>query len=123
MNKNKERRVFERETVRIPFIYSLDEGESFDEGEWKEAMTEDIGPVLVGGLAFYTDDELQVDDTIRIALFMDLELKEMWCDEPEAFPAIYHGKVLRITNDDRGQRVAVVFRGFEKQYGEAPEET
>ncbi len=116
---NQDRRVFEREVVRIPFIYSLDKGNSFDEGEWKEATTEDIGPVLVGGLAFYTDEDILMDSDIRIALFMDLNLKKIWQEESDEFPAIYHGKVCRISHDENGKKVAVVFRGFEKQFDES----
>ncbi len=39
---NQERRVFERETVRIPFVYSLDEGNTLLEGVWKEARRRKI---------------------------------------------------------------------------------
>ncbi|MEW6238343.1 MAG: hypothetical protein AB1656_23405 [Candidatus Omnitrophota bacterium] len=116
-----ERRIFERENVRIPFIYSLDEGASFNEGEWKEAVTVDIGPVLVGGLAFYTEDDVAIDDPIRIALFMDLSLKKVWQEESDEFPAIYHGNICRIEKDETGKKAAVIFRGFEKQFNETPE--
>jgi len=39
---NEDRRVFERECEKISFIYSLDDGMSFEQGKWQEAMTEDI---------------------------------------------------------------------------------
>lgn len=112
-----ERRVFEREEVSIRFIYSLDSGSSLHEGEWKEAETLDIGPVLVGGLAFYSDDEaVQPDSKIRIALFMDLETKKVWEQEEDMFPVIYQGKVCRIINEDDGKRkIAIVFKGFEQE--------
>lgn len=106
----KERRVFEREIVKIPFIYSLDEGDSFAQGEWKEAVTVDIGPVLVGGLAFFSEEEFAVGQKIRIALFMDLELKEIWQKEANEFPAIYHGNICRISHEGDQQRIAVIFK-------------
>lgn len=107
---SEERRVFERENVKIPFIYTLDEGDSFLEGEWKEGVTVDIGPVLIGGLAFYSEDDFEVGDKIRIALFMDLELKKVWEKEPDGFPAIYNGKICRISQEDGNTKVAVIFR-------------
>jgi len=110
-----ERRVYERETISIPFIYSLDEGTTLSEGEWRESVTVDIGPVLVGGLAFYTKDEIELNRKIRIALFMDLELKKVWEKEKEGFPVIYHGTVCRITNDEKGKKVAVIFEGFAQE--------
>ena len=112
-----DRRVFEREEVSIRFIYSLDSGSSLHEGEWNEAETVDIGPVLVGGLAFHSDDmDIQPDSKIRIALFMDLETKKVWEQEEDMFPVIYQGKVCRIIKGDEGQRkIAVVFKGFEQE--------
>ncbi len=108
-----ERRIFDREIVNIPFIYSLEEGKTFLDGEWKEGITVDIGPVLVGGLAFYTDDELEIGSAIRLALFMDLELKKMWETERDGIPPIYEGRICRISTDEKGKKVAVVFRGLE----------
>ncbi len=110
-----ERRVFDREVVNIPFIYTLEPGDSFQEGEWKEAVTVDIGPVLVGGLAFYTDEEIEIGSSIRLALFMDLELKKMWENDRDGIPPIYDGKVCRVTSDEKGKKVAVVFRGLERE--------
>jgi hypothetical protein len=109
-----ERRVFERENVQIPFIYSIEEGETFSDGEWKEAITVDIGPVLVGGLAFVSEEPFEIGDKIRIALFMDLELKKVWESEPDGFPAIYNGRVCRITDTEEGKKVAVLFRDMEE---------
>ncbi|RJP35332.1 MAG: PilZ domain-containing protein [Candidatus Omnitrophota bacterium] len=109
-----ERRIFDREIVNIPFIYSLEEGKTFLEGEWKEGITVDIGPVLVGGLAFYTDEELEIGNAIRLALFMDLELKKMWETERDGIPPIYEGRICRISTDEKGKKAAVVFRGLEK---------
>ncbi len=40
---------------------------------------------------------------------MDLELKQVWEKEKEGFPAIYHGKVCRITDDENGRKIAVIF--------------
>ncbi len=108
---NRERRTFEREQVNIPFIYCLDEVDSITSGEWFEAKTIDIGPVLVGGLAFHTDRPIEANSPIRIALFMDLELRKTWQPENESFP-IYKGTVCRITTDEIGQRIAVMFKGF-----------
>ena len=105
-----ERRIFERESVKIPFIYCMDNGQSFSGGDWKESITVDIGPVLVGGLAFYSTEEFNIGDKILIALFMDLELKKVWENEPEGFPAVYHGRVCRITEEEEGRRVAILFR-------------
>jgi hypothetical protein len=111
-----ERRSFEREAVKIPFIYSLDEVDSFEEGTWKEAVTLDIGPVLVGGLAFITDDSVEVNQKIRIALFMDLELRNVWMKDPSGSPAIYHGHVCRVEQTEDGKnKVAVLFRDLEGQ--------
>lgn len=112
-----ERRVFEREAVAIRFIFSLDAGSSLHEGEWQEAETVDIGPVLVGGLAFLSDNpEIQTDSKIRIALFMDLETKKVWEQEEDMFPVIYQGKVCRIIDGGDGSRkIAVVFKGFEQE--------
>jgi len=110
-----ERRVFEREIINIPFIYSYDEGETLLEGEWKEGVTIDIGPVLIGGLAFYTEETVEVNRPIRIALFMDLELKRIWEKEREGFPVIYHGIVRRIFRDEKGQKVAVLFHGLSQE--------
>ena len=107
-----ERRKFERETARIPFVYSLDPGNTHLEGEWKEAVTEDIGPVVVGGVAFYTEDDIQPGTPIRIALYMDLETLKAWDPASKDFPPIYHGEVLRVTEDEKGRKVAVVFRDF-----------
>lgn len=109
-----ERRVFEREDVRITFIYSLDPGETILQGEWYEAQTVDIGPVLVGGLAFYSKTPIEIGREIRIALFIDLELKRAWETDQEGFPPIYHGKVVRTEKDLNGHRIAVAFKGFEQ---------
>lgn len=114
---NQERRTFEREQVNIPFIFSLDEVDSISEGEWFEAQTVDIGPVLVGGLAFYTDRKVEPNSPIRIALFMDLELRKTWQPENENFP-IYKGTVCRIVPEDQGNRIAVMFKGFGKRMEE-----
>ncbi len=108
-----ERRVFEREEIRIPFIYSFDEGESLQSGEWQEAITLDIGPVLVGGLAFHCEHPCEVDQKIRLSLFMDIELMKTWLSNPEEQPPIYHGKICRITDDDGKKKLAVAFKGME----------
>ncbi len=112
-----ERRVFERENVSIKFIYSLDAGSSLNEGNWYEAETVDIGPVLVGGMAFLSDNpDIHMDSDIRIALFMDLETKKVWEQEEDMFPVIYQGKVCRIIDGGAGERkIAVVFKGFEQE--------
>ncbi|HOJ59899.1 MAG TPA: PilZ domain-containing protein [bacterium] len=112
---NKERRIFERENVAISIIYSLDDGVSMLEGEWFEAQTIDIGPVLVGGISFYTERKIEPGRPIRLALFMDLQLKESWSQESESFP-IYKGKVLRVSPHNRGYKVAVEFQGFAKEH-------
>ena len=114
---NSERRTFEREEVNIPFIFTLDDVDTIAEGEWHEAHTIDIGPVLVGGLAFYTDLKIESSASIRIALFMDLELRKTWKPGNESFP-IYKGTVCRITNTDEGQRIAVMFKGFGRKMEE-----
>lgn len=109
---SQERRLFEREEARIPFIFSLDEVDSIGVGEWFEAETLDIGPVLVGGLAFISDMKLELNSPIRIALFMDLELRKTWQPENESFP-VYKGTICRITPEENGiNRVAVMFSGF-----------
>ncbi len=114
----RERRTFERELVNIPFIFSLEEGEAFSDGEWYESKTVDIGPVLVGGLAFESSLDIKPNDQIRIALFMDLELRKSWQPENETFP-IYKGTVCRITDaEGEGKRIAVVFKGFGKKMEE-----
>jgi len=113
-----ERRVFEREDVAIRFIYSLDPGTTLAEGEWQEGETVDIGPVLVGGMAFLTDnDAVQLDSKIRIALFMDLELKVVWEKEEDMFPVIYQGTVCRILPCDKEgfKKAAIMFKGFEQE--------
>lgn len=92
-----ERRVFDREQIGISFIYSLDPVDTILEGSWDEAQTEDIGPVLVGGLAFLRDEPLEIGTEIRIALFMDMALKRSWEDHPTNFPALYYGTVCRVT--------------------------
>ncbi|MDP8245543.1 MAG: PilZ domain-containing protein [Candidatus Hinthialibacter antarcticus] len=109
-----ERRIFEREEIRIPFIYSFDEGESLHSGEWFEAITLDIGPVLVGGLAFHCEQPCEMGKNIRLSLFMDMELMNTWKDNPEEHPPIYHGKICRITDDDGKQKLAVAFKGMEE---------
>ncbi|MBI1389746.1 MAG: hypothetical protein GC154_15010 [bacterium] len=111
--EGKERRVFEREEIRIPFIYSLDEGESLTQGEWKEAITLDIGPVLIGGLAFFSEKPYEIGQKMRLSLFMDLDLKNTLHDNPEEQPPIYHGAVCRIEPYENGHKVAVVFKGME----------
>jgi len=114
----RERRTFEREMVNIPFIFSLEEGDSFTEGEWHESKTVDIGPVLVGGLAFESTLDIKPNDQIRIALFMDLELRKSWQPENETFP-IYKGSVCRITDGEGDEkRIGVVFKGFGKKMEE-----
>ncbi|HPA46135.1 MAG TPA: PilZ domain-containing protein [bacterium] len=108
-----EKREFIREDVSIPFIYSLDEGNSLLDGEWREAVTLDIGPVLVGGIGFNTTlDDFQEGQPIRVALFMDLKLKEVWEREQENFPIIYNAKVLRVSDRGDHKRVALVFGGM-----------
>lgn len=108
-----ERRIYEREQVNIPFIYSLDEGESLHDGEWNEATTVDIGPVLVGGLAFFTDQAIEVGQPVRIALFMDLNLKQAWEQDEVGFPVIYNGTVCRVQDTEQGRRVAVSFEDMD----------
>lgn len=112
-NAMNERRIFEREEIHIPFIYSFDEGESLHSGEWYEAITLDIGPVLVGGLAFHCEQPCEVGQKIRLSLFMDMDLMKTWQGNPEENPPIYHGNVCRITNDDGKARLAVAFKGME----------
>lgn len=114
---SRERRTFEREEVNIPFIFSLDNVETIAEGEWHESHTIDIGPVLVGGLAFHTDMKIEPNASIRIALFMDLELRKTWKPGNESFP-IYKGTVCRITHTEEGKRVAVMFKGFGRKMEE-----
>jgi len=109
-----ERRKFEREKVEISFIYSLDEGESLADGEWEEGVTDDIGPVLVGGMAFFSKKPLELNQEVRIALFMDKNLREVWMKEKEAFPSIYHGRVCRCEkHSPSNYRIAIEFKGFE----------
>ncbi len=109
-----ERRMFQREKVGITFIYSLDKGDSLSDGDWEEAVTDDIGPVLVGGMAFFSKMPLQVNQKIRIALFMDKHLREVWLKENEGFPAVYHGRVCRCEKYGvANYRIAVEFKGFE----------
>jgi hypothetical protein len=118
-----EKREFTREDISIPFIYSLDKGNSLLEGEWKEAVTLDIGPVLVGGIGFNTTrDDFREGQAVRVALFMDLKIKEVWERERENFPIIYDAKVLRVTDRGDHKRVALVFGGMisgEEEKGEA----
>lgn len=109
-----ERRIFEREEIHIPFIYSFDEGESLQCGEWFESVTLDIGPVLVGGLAFHCDRQCEIGQNIRLSLFMDMELKKTWEANPEEQPPIYHGKICRKLDDDGKCKVAVAFKGMEE---------
>ncbi len=113
---NEDRRVFERENVNISIIYSLDQGPSLLDGEWFEAQTIDVGPVVVGGVSFYTERKIEPHRPIRIALFMDLQLKESWSRETEMFP-IYQGIILRVHPYDRGYKVAVAFQGFAQDHG------
>ncbi|MFB3788065.1 MAG: PilZ domain-containing protein [bacterium] len=113
---NEDRRVFERENVNISIIYSLDEGASLQDGEWFEAQTLDIGPILVGGISFYTEHRIEPDRPIRVALFMDLQLKDAWNQESEMFP-IYQGTVLRVIPHNRGYKVAVAFQDFAQERG------
>lgn len=115
---NKERRVFERDNVEIPFIFSPDEGDSFDQGAWQEAVTEDIGPVLLGGMAFYYDQPLEKGQQLRIALNMNLELRAIWLKDKETFPIVYLGTVCRVNEVNGQYRIAVVFEGFEKSVDE-----
>ena len=111
-NEFKEKREYQRETVSIPFIYSLDDGPTLSDGEWKEAVTVDIGPVLVGGIGFETTETFQEGQPVRVALFMDLKLKEIWEREEGNFPIIYRAKVLRTIEKDGHRRVALVFGGM-----------
>lgn len=113
MNENySEKREYEREQVSIPFIYTLDEGKSLSEGEWREASTVDIGPVLVGGIGFETDDDIQEGQSVRVALFMNLKLKNVWEREEGNFPIIYSAKVVRVVQLGDRRRVALVFGGM-----------
>ncbi len=113
MNDFKERREFEREKACIPFVYSLDGGESLADGEWMEAETLDIGPVLVGGLGFESDDKFEIGQRLRVALFMNLRQREVWAREQNNFPIIYHAKVVRLFKSEEGKNVVgVVFGGF-----------
>lgn len=109
-----ERRSFDRELVPIRFIYSTAGENAWSAGEWREAETIDIGPVLVGGLAFYTHEDFELNSPIRIALFMDLDLKRLWDRENEEFPVIYSGTIRRITPENGMKKVAVMFDGFDK---------
>ena len=45
---------------------------------------------------------------------MDLELKKVWANEADGFPAVYHGRVCRITQEEEGQRIAVLFRDMDE---------
>ncbi len=107
-----ERRRCERETIAVPFIYSLDEGSTLAEGEWREAVTIDIGPVFDGGLAFETKENLRVGQEVRVALFMDVKLKEIWEREEGGFPIIYQAKVMRVNRHGNLNRVALIFGGL-----------
>lgn len=108
-----EKREFEREKVTIPFVYSLDEGETLADGQWREAETVDIGPVLVGGLGFHSSEPLTLGQTLRVALFMDLYQRDIWAREKSNFPVIYQGKVVRaICEKDGDYNIGVVFGGF-----------
>ncbi len=114
---SRERRTFEREQVTIPFIFSLDNVDRIGEGVWYEAQTIDIGPVLVGGLAFYSTMDLELNSPIRIALFMDLNLRNSWKSDSDDFP-IYKGTICRISEEENGKRVAVMFKGFGRKMEE-----
>ena len=107
-----EKREYQREKVNIPFIYSLDEGNSLSDGEWHEATTMDNGPVLVGGIGFETKDEFEEGQQVRVALFMDLQLKSIWERQGGSFPIIYNARVLRSENRGDCNRVALVFGGL-----------
>ena len=107
-----EKREYQRERVNIPFIYSLDEGSSLSEGEWYEATTIDIGPVLVGGIGFETDKNLEPNQSVRVALFMDLHLKEIWERQGGSFPIIYNARVIRTEKVEDRNRVALIFGGL-----------
>ncbi len=126
MTNQKERREYDREVACIPFIYSRDSGRSLSEGEWREAKTLDIGPVLVGGLGFETTEEFAIGDPMRVALFMDLHQKEVWVREQVGLPVIYHAKVMRIVDREGQRRVGVEFGGFadrtDEEYSELSSE-
>jgi hypothetical protein len=107
-----EKREYQRETVAIPFIYSADEGQNLSEGEWHEAVTVDIGPVLVGGIGFETEDDLNEGQSVRVALFMNLKLKGVWEREGGNFPIIYNAKVLRVSPLNGRRRIALIFGGL-----------
>ena len=111
-NGYEEKREYQRETISIPFIYSLDDGDSLSEGEWHEAVTVDIGPVLVGGIGFETEENFEPGQLVRVALFMDLKLKEIWEREEGNFPIIYKAHVLRTLEHDGRKRVALIFGGM-----------
>lgn len=112
MANQRERREYDREVACIPFIYSRDSGKSLSEGKWREAKTLDIGPVLVGGLGFETTEEFVIGDPMRVALFMDLQQKEVWVREQVGLPVIYHAKVMRIAEREGKQHIGVEFGGF-----------
>ncbi len=108
-----EKRAFEREDVRIPFVYTRDEGKTLAEGVWVEAVTVDIGPVLVGGLSFETDVEMPIGDRLRVALFMDMKQRDVWARDPSNCPIVYDAEVVRFGKSETGQyRVGVAFDGF-----------
>lgn len=109
-----ERRAFEREEVNIPFIFSLGDRTSIQDGEWFEAQTIDIGPVLVGGIAFYTSCPVAIGERVSIALFMDLEMKQLWRDDSNQVP-VYSGKILRVQQENAQYKVAVCFDGYEEE--------
>ncbi|MGI6454843.1 MAG: PilZ domain-containing protein [bacterium] len=114
-----DRRSYEREQVRIPFIYSLDSGGTIFEGEWSEGVTWDIGPVLVGGMSFYNNHPVELNRTVRIVLFMDLNLLESWKEESEGFPAIYLGEICRVTPVDGRYHIAIRFTGLQNDPDES----
>ncbi|MFH1743599.1 MAG: PilZ domain-containing protein [bacterium] len=92
MNEQQERREFEREPIRVPFIYSMDEGGMLSDGQWFEALSDDICP---GGLAFVTDKKLTVGQLLRIVLFMSLREKDEWIRENKSCSTFHNAKVIR----------------------------
>ena len=49
---------------------------------------------------------------------MDLELKKVWEKDPDHFPAIYSGEICRFVETEDGRKVAVLFKGFDKEIEE-----
>ena len=92
MDEQQERREFEREPIRVPFIYSLDKGETLSDGQWFEATSDDICP---GGLSFVTDKDLTIDQLLRIVLFVSLQEKEEWIRGDSPCSTFHNGKVIR----------------------------